>query len=212
MGSSRVDAGYKSFTAGEALEPFRRVKLGADGKTVVYADEGDKGIGTTIDQRITSAEATAGARVTVRMDNAGGTCLMTVDGDIADKSTLYAAADGKVSATGGVPVAVLLDPGDQAEDGAALECVPLAQGTGVFTTEHTVTAGEDTAGQVDIDTGFGAAPSFILWSIRTSAGVIKMGNQVVTKLGSGDAGKVRFADGGTETVAAGDVISLYATP
>lgn len=201
---SRVENGLVPFTAGEALEPYRRVKLGANGKTVIYADAGDKGIGTTIGERVASGEV-----VTVRLDNAGGTAMVTVAGDIADKSTLYAAADGKVAATGGVAVGVLQDPLDVAEDGAALPCILFA-GVGEYVIEYTATAGDDTAGQVDLDTGFGAVPRAFVFQIRTSAGVIKMGNQVVTKLTAGDAGKIRFADGGTQTVASGDIINLHA--
>lgn len=215
MGSSRVDVAFKSFIAGEALEPFRRVKLGADGETVVYADAGDKGIGTTIDQRITSAEATAGHRVTVKLDNGAGTVLMTVNGDIADKAVLYAAADGKVSATGTVPVAVLLDPGDKAADGAALECIPLG-GVGVDEVYETIVVSGAQAsansnnGRVDFDTGFAAVPGFYQVQLFTATTGVQKAGFVVLPL-SGSDGTLRI-DG----VAAGvqvdenDILMIHA--
>lgn len=210
MGNSRVDAPYKTFTAGEALEPFRRVKLGANGKTVVYADAGDRGIGTVIDQRVALGEP-----VTVKLDNGGGTVLMTVGGDVADKGVVYAAADGKVAATGGVPVGYLLDPADQAADGAALEVVPFAQASDEFFIKHTVTSGEAAAnsgdGQVDIQTNFGAAPAFRMVQLLTaSTGLVKTGYDVVD-LTSNDAGKVRVNGNAAGTqVDENDVIVLWA--
>ena len=216
MGSSRVDVAFKSFIAGEALEPFRRVKLGADGETVVYADAGDKGIGTTIDQRITSAEATAGHRVTVKLDNGGGTVLMTVNGDIADKSVLYAAADGEVSATGTVPVAILLDPGDKAADGAALECIPIGGVGGVDEVyeTHVVTSGEAAAnsgdGRFDFDTGFGAVPGWYRVDLFTvTTGVVKAGFIVLPLSGSDGTLRIDGVDT-TAELNEGDILMIHA--
>ncbi len=69
--------------------------------------------------------------------------------------------------------------------------------------KHTVTAAEDTAGQVDIDTGL-ASLQRISVDIYASGGAIKTNDQVVTQP---SVGVVRVADG-TTVLAAGDVIHL----
>lgn len=79
----------------------------------------------------------------------------------------------------------------------------------VFVKAHTVTAGEDAAGQVDIDTGWGVAIAGpVLVTIVNSSGAVKTGDVVVTKLTGGDLGKVRVADGTGTAVAATDVIHI----
>jgi predicted RecA/RadA family phage recombinase len=85
----------------------------------------------------------------------------------------------------------------------------------VFATEHTVTtddaAANSTNGQVDIDTGFGAAPSAVVAQVRTvTTGRIKSAFDVLT-LSGGDLGKVRISGVGSGTqLDAGDIIALIA--
>jgi hypothetical protein len=90
---------------------------------------------------------------------------------------------------------------------------PKAQSPAVATPDdffrkaHTVTAVEDTAGQVDIDTGFGAAPTHVELTILTvTSGALKTA-LAVTFPGTG---VVRIADNGGETVTEDDTIYLSA--
>ena len=101
-----------TFTAGEALEAFRRVKLSAG--TVVYADAGEYSVG------ITEEKVASGALVTVRLTNAAGTRTVTAAGTFSLGAELYGAADGKVddAAVGqviGTALAAATAAGDQIE-------------------------------------------------------------------------------------------------
>lgn len=79
-----------------------------------------------------------------------------------------------------------------------------------FWDEHTTTSGEDTAGAVEIDTGFGAAPTHVQVTIlAVTTGALRH-TLAVTFLSGADAGKVSIADNGGETIDQGDVIYLYA--
>lgn len=187
------------FVAGEALEPYRRVKEGSTVGEVVYADANDAHIGWTKDR------AASGAVVNVCMAGQTGTIELEAAGAITAGNMCYGAADGEVAATGDNPVGTARETG---ADGKVIEIIPTAAfGGGVFRIEHTVTAGEDTAGQVDIDTGFGAAPSVYVWDVRTSAGAGQKLDQVVT---NPSGGTIRIADGSTNDVGAGDIITLVA--
>ena len=86
-----------TFTAGEALEQYRRVKI-ENGTTtvppeVVYADAGEQAIGYT-----TQAVAD-GCLVSVKTINYPGTRIAIASEAFAVDATLYAAADGKVADT-----------------------------------------------------------------------------------------------------------------
>ena len=79
-----------------------------------------------------------------------------------------------------------------------------------FSVAHTVTSGEASANQVDIDTGFGEAPTGKIINVLRS-GVDVKEDAIVSNLTAGDAGKVRIADGGaTYNTTAGDIIYLFA--
>jgi len=80
-----------SFTAGEAIAAFRRVKI--SGATVVYADAGEVGIG------VAQAAAANGATVTIRTHCHGGTFKVMAAGPFSAGATLYGAANGKVDDT-----------------------------------------------------------------------------------------------------------------
>jgi len=79
----------KTFTAGEALDAFLRVKL--HGRTVYKADAVDYGIGTVI------KDAAEGADVGVRDYKHGGSHKMVANGSIEQGRKVYAAADGKIA-------------------------------------------------------------------------------------------------------------------
>lgn len=81
---------------------------------------------------------------------------------------------------------------------------PLASQDNVRYFEHVVTAGEDAAGLVDIDTGLGVPPTHIQATIITVTTSAQKAGVAITML----AGKVRFADVGGVVLDAGDVIYL----
>jgi hypothetical protein len=89
---------YPTFIAGEALEPFRRVKIESGTVTtppeVVYADAGEQHIGTTGNVRIAD-----GAPVAIIPRNATGTVEICAADTFSIGATLYGADDGKVSDT-----------------------------------------------------------------------------------------------------------------
>ena len=88
MPTTENTTGYMAFTAGEALEAHRRVKISA--ATVVYADADAVGIGVT-----QHACANAGL-VTVKLWSAPGTFMVEASAAIAAGAALLATADGKV--------------------------------------------------------------------------------------------------------------------
>ena len=85
--------GKKTFTAGEALEAARRVKLSSgSGTQVEYADEADDYIGVTL-KKVANEEAVA-----VALKRAyPGTVEITAAASITAGATIYGADDGKVS-------------------------------------------------------------------------------------------------------------------
>jgi len=104
--------GIKTFTAGEALEARRRVKIETGTTTtppeVVYADAGEDFIGVT-EYAVADTE-----KIAVKMNSAPGTfeveCL--VDAAIARGTVLYGAADGMVSdASSGTAQGIALEAG-----------------------------------------------------------------------------------------------------
>lgn len=97
--------GVRTFTAGSALEPYRRVKLsGSTADTVVYAGAGEAHIGTTI-SRIASGE-----KGPIRLSNMPGTYKCSAAGAIASaNSAVYGAANGQVSTSvSGNPIGLAL--------------------------------------------------------------------------------------------------------
>lgn len=83
--------GPKTFTAGEDLAAFRRVKLSSS--TVVYADQAD----STSYLGVTMNAVSSGDLVTVRLKNAEGTFKCVAADTFSAGAALYAADDGKVS-------------------------------------------------------------------------------------------------------------------
>ena len=106
--SQQTENGLKTFTAGEVLEAYRRVKLSAgSGSQVEYADSDEACIG------ITQKKAEAiGDMVTVALITTGRTFKVTANEAMAAGAPIYAGADGKVQDT---------DPGAGTIRGTALE-------------------------------------------------------------------------------------------
>ena len=86
--------GKKTFTATEALEAARRVKLtSGSGTAVEYADDSDDYIGVTL------AKAAITTPVVVALKRAyPGSVEITASAVITAGATIYGADDGKVSA------------------------------------------------------------------------------------------------------------------
>jgi hypothetical protein len=94
--SQQNENGFKTFTAGEALEAFRRVKLSSgSGTQVEYADQSDSDgyIG------ITQEKVSSGDQVNVALKGGPGTRKAVASEALAVGATLYAADDGKVADT-----------------------------------------------------------------------------------------------------------------
>jgi hypothetical protein len=113
------DNGIKTFTAGEALERYRRVKLNAAGTAVVYADADEACIGIT-ERKVDNAE-----QVAVRLINHQGTFLVVASAaiDISADATLEGTADGKV-ATQNAGTIRFTALNDAAGDGSIIEVLP----------------------------------------------------------------------------------------
>ena len=107
-----------TFTAGEALEAHRRVKLssGVEGQ-VEYADAADDFIG------VTETAAALGAQVAVRFKNAPGTVEIEASVAITVNVIIYGAADGKVaiSSTSTAKVGRAFEAASG--NGAVIECM-----------------------------------------------------------------------------------------
>jgi len=113
--SQRTEGPVKAFTAGEALEAFRRVKLSAASGTVVeYADAGEDYIG------VTEKAAANEAPVAVRLRTAEGTVKVTAVEASAVGAVLYGGADGKVQdSSSGSAIGIALEAASG--DGSIIE-------------------------------------------------------------------------------------------
>jgi len=90
-----------TFTAGEAITAaYLRVK--ASGRTVRLADASDYGIGCI------QKACSSGDKVAIRLD-AAGTSKMVASAAITAGAKVYAAASGKIAATGTLIVGTALD-------------------------------------------------------------------------------------------------------
>lgn len=91
---SQENVGVKTFTATEALEAYRRVKLtSGSGTAVEYADAGEEFIG------ITAAKAALGESVPVTLRSAARSYKAVAAEALAVGAVLYGANDGKVQDT-----------------------------------------------------------------------------------------------------------------
>lgn len=118
------EIGKKAFTAGSALEAYRRVKLNSSGQ-VVYAGAGEEGIGYTYDGPIAS-----GDHVTVKLDGFAGTRKVVCAAAVTAGARLYGAASGKVDDAfdgRGPCVGIALEAGSA--DLSVIEMQPIEQGS-----------------------------------------------------------------------------------
>ena len=172
--AAQRDTGIIRFNAGEALEPWRRVKLnGATVKEVVYADAGEEAIGIT--QKRTSEDDAVPVKL---LANAQGTFKVEASAATTAGGQLYGAADGKVSMT---------------ESGAAIfRGLEAASGTGSII-EGVALGGasgggsalsfdwqESVADELDFTSAEPAAPSVGDRYINTNTGVGSETGQAVT--------------------------------
>jgi hypothetical protein len=115
--SSRSNDPITGVTA-EAIEAFRRVKISAGGRTLAYADAADGAnyAGTS------EAYAASGDHLAVKMAGQNGTHKCVAAGVITALALLYAADDGKVSATAnGKPIGYAIEAAGA--DGDIIESV-----------------------------------------------------------------------------------------
>jgi hypothetical protein len=88
--TQHVDTSTKTFVAGEALEPYRRVKL-TGAQIVSYADVGEDAIGATVDR------VASGDLVAIRLFRGStGTFELESAGAVTQNADVYGAADGKI--------------------------------------------------------------------------------------------------------------------
>jgi len=106
----------KTFTAKEALSAYRRVKIAGASRGAWYADSAEYGIGTVIES------VAVNKNVAIRLWEHGGTHKCIASGAINAGAKVYAAANGKVSASGTVLVGTALDT--VTADGSVLEVLP----------------------------------------------------------------------------------------
>ena len=189
--------GYPTWDAGEDLEAHRLVKAGA-GKSVTYADATDFPDGRT------ERHAKTGGHVGIRMVNTPGTMKLTTAGAIDENADFYAAADGKIAATGSVWLGKTLEAASG--NNSVIETVFLANRSPSVHT-HTVTAGEAAADTATLDTGFGTVPTGVIAQVRSSAGAVNAAGLTVTLGTGGSAGQVTVA---ATDLAEDDVITVIA--
>lgn len=156
------ETGLKAFTAGEALEAYRRVKLNSSGQ-VVYADAFDASIGITDDK------VASGDTVTVRLHGVPGTRKMVCAAAVTAGAFVYADVDGKVNDAyvgTGLMEGIALDAGSG--DGSIIEVLPKKGGSELL---HNATAQSDALG-----TSSAAEATFSNGSVTIPAGEIKEGD------------------------------------
>jgi len=105
----------KTFEAGEDMDAFLRVVISNDG-TVMLADAVDYGIG------VTQKDSDDGESVAVRLDSHGGSSKMTASGAIIAGRKVYAAASGKIAATGTNVIGTAIDAASG--NGSVIEVLP----------------------------------------------------------------------------------------
>lgn len=189
-----------SYKANAALEVGRRVKLnGSTTNEVVVALAGEQFIGYTVNA------AAAGGTVAVRFRNAPGTVVAEASGAITAGALVYGDGVGKITATvKGGPIGRAVQAAGA--DGAEIEIVDFGTDPEVYSIRYTATAGDDTANQVDFDTGWGIAPTGqLVVTIQNTSSVTRVPAGAVTFLTAADLGKVRVVDA---NLAVNEVINL----
>jgi hypothetical protein len=112
--SQQTDNAFKTFTAGEALGAFPRVKLSSG--TIVYADSEEAAIG------VTQAAIASGAEGAVKLIAGGvGTYKVKAAGAITANASVYAADDGEIDGAGTTVMGTALEAATA--DGDIIECM-----------------------------------------------------------------------------------------
>lgn len=114
--SQQVETPTRTFTAGAAIGKYRRVTLSAG--VLAAAGATTRALGTIENETFASGE-----KVAVRLRNAQGTRRMVAAGTITANTYVYAAASGKVAATGTVVEGFALEAATA--DGDYLEVLPV---------------------------------------------------------------------------------------
>jgi hypothetical protein len=122
-----TDSPVKTYVAGNALSQYLRVVRSGD--TVVPADAATLELGVV--ERLAYG---SGWDVPVRLRNAPGTCVMIASGAIALYGEVYAAANGKVAATGSVLLGYAESAADV--DGDEIEVLRVRGGIGSAPTDE----------------------------------------------------------------------------
>lgn len=156
------ETGVRSFTAGEALLAYRRVKLVSG--LAYYADGMDKSIGIT-----TAAQPTSGEQVSVKLNNFPGTRQMTAAAAITSGAPVYGAADGEVNDAWSADAfleGIALEAADG--EGSVFEVLPQKGGAELL---YSINAQSDAAG-----TSNNAEFTFSNGSFTIPAGEVREGD------------------------------------
>jgi lysophospholipase L1-like esterase len=132
-----TDSPVKTYVAGSALSQYLRVVRSGD--TVVPADAATLELGVV--ERLAYG---SGWDVPVRLRNAPGTCVMIASGAIALYGEVYAAANGKVAATGSVLLGYAESAADV--DGDEIEVLRVRSGIGSAATAEVWITGQPAVG------------------------------------------------------------------
>lgn len=130
--SQYVDGKFKSYLGTSSISAHLRVYL-ASATTVTTAGADNAGMGTIE----TPSTATNGP-CTVRLWNSEGTRKVVANAAISAGALVFAAASGKVGASGSVPLAIALEAATA--DGDIIEVQPLRPGTTVSFRQRITTA------------------------------------------------------------------------
>lgn len=106
----------KTFTSGEELGAFLRVKIAGATRAAWLADAADYGIGTVLKGVAVSKD------VSIRLWGHGGSHKCVASGVVAAGQKVYAAAGGKVAASGTLLIGTALDAATG--DGSTIEVLP----------------------------------------------------------------------------------------
>lgn len=187
MTQAKFTQGPVTFTAGEELAEYRRVKLKAGTATpasVEYADAGEDFIGITMDN------AEDGDLITVAPLTREGTFLLTAAGAITALADVYGADDGKVDDTSsGTAYFKALEAATAAGD--IIECILHP---GVSTTAATVSIAD--SDNHTLKATVEAALAEIYQHILTAKGIIDIPMPVIEADGTALA---VFGDGASAT-------------
>lgn len=143
--------GTITLIAGEALEPYRRVKYHSSAGQVVYADaaDGDGWIGVTL-PGITADNTASGSPVTIELRGECKTLKMYCAAAVTANASIYPEADGAVSDDAGtVVIGTAAGTGTGSAAGAIVEVHPNG-GSGSVMNASNVAAWTTTAGDAPL--------------------------------------------------------------